>query len=191
MAKKAKPVAKKTPVKIASANPAATKAQPATREQYETWKKEKDKKVNAILDSAYPKLLSPDVTQEMQEMLNVSSSVIGSLSAKTQEIIEVLESSFSIVGGLSVKLVEDFLNGKDINTKQCRKILKILDVFEGSSNFDYFDEYADKGVIGIRCHSIGYLIRIYIVNMAIRKLKQENPKLGELLQILDELDIER
>jgi len=152
---------------------AIAKKSSTTKEKYLKHIEKQKKLANSALDSAYSKLLSPNVTKEtmLRHLLNTGHDAIN-----------------FIVGHLSIKITEDFLNGKEINSKQYYKALKILESIKYSPSIEIFDEYTESKRSSNAC-SIGYPIRDCIVNMAVRKLKQECPNLSKLFKILDKLDL--
>jgi len=141
---------------------------------------EQKKIVNPILDSVYLKLLSPDTTKEtMLQMVRdaVINDKWGGISY--------------LKGCLSIKLTENFLNGNEINSQQYYKALEILKSLslDGLASFEIFEEY-DESPSDKFGYSIATPIKYCVINMAVRKFKQENHNLSELFKILDKLDLD-
>jgi len=154
------------------AKKAAAKKSSGTREEYMKRIKKQKKQADSVLDSAYSKLLSPDVTKE----------------AVLRHLQKASDAGSFLLGNLLIKITENFLNGKEINSRQYSKVLEILKSLEYSPRNEIFDEYSEsKGEQTFS--SIGSPIRSCVINMAVRKLKQECPNLSELFKILDKLDL--
>jgi len=162
------------------------KAKPITKAEHDEMLKieaEQKKIANSILDSVYSKLLSPDATTEtiLQMMLDAGLTPEGRFCNTVG--FEYL------IGSLSIKITENFLNGKEINSQQYHKALEILKSLDEQcgTSFEMFDEYAEESHRS--SGPLGYPIRACVINMAVRKLKQECSNFSELFKILDELGL--
>jgi len=147
-----------------------------SEEEFDALREKQKNLADSNLDSAYSKLLSPDVTTEAMQQIMLEAS---SISDKGNTFLK---------GHLTLRITENFLNGKEITSQQYYKALEILENLKGVADVLIFNEYTEEKVWSGSASIAGHITSCFI-NMAVRKFKQECPNSSEFFRILTELKL--
>jgi len=131
--------------------------------------KERRKKVDSIFDSAYQKLLDANATEET--LLQIQEDA---------DIDAYSEGYF--FGKLLMKVIDDFLI-----TKKCdsQTFCRILEMLKGCDRVEAEYEHFANGMTTIASSAETFATG-YAINIAMKKIMQENSRFKELFEVVRE-----